>query len=66
MREDLAKYYRELADQHSEELAQLLDDFGESQKELLDRLIEIRGGDEPDTIAAFHGPRDGRTSHGDY
>ena len=30
VREDLAKDYRELAEQHSEELAQLLDDFGES------------------------------------
>ena len=43
VREDLAKDYRELAEQHSEELTQLLDDFGESQEELLDRLIEIRG-----------------------
>ena len=41
--EDLAKDYRELAEQHSEELAQLLDDFEESQEELLDRLMEIRG-----------------------
>ena len=40
--EDLAKDYRELAEQHSEELAQLMDDFGESQEELLDRLIAIR------------------------
>ena len=30
MREDLAKDYRELAEQQSEELAQLLDNFGES------------------------------------
>ena len=41
--EDLAKDYRELAEQHSEELAQLLDDFEESQEELLAHLMEIRG-----------------------
>ena len=43
VREDLAKDYRELAEQHSEELAQLLEDFGESQEELLDLLMEVRG-----------------------
>ena len=43
VREELAKDYRELVERHSEELAQLLDDFGESQEELLDRLMEIRG-----------------------
>ena len=42
VREDLAKDYRELAEQHSEELSQLLDDFGESQEELLDHLMERR------------------------
>ena len=39
IRKDLTKDYRKLAEQHSEELAQLLDDFGESQEELLDRLM---------------------------
>ena len=43
VREDLAKDYRELAEQHSEELAQLLEDFGEGQEELLDRLMEVWG-----------------------
>ena len=47
VREDLAKDYLELAEQHSEELAQLLDDFGESQEELLERVIEIRGMQQP-------------------
>ena len=42
MREDLAKDYRELAEQHSEELAQLLEDFGEGQEQLLDRLMEMQ------------------------
>ena len=43
VREDLANDYRELAEQHSEELAHLLDDFGVSQEKLLDRLMEIKG-----------------------
>ena len=43
VREDLAKDYRELAEQHSEELTQLLEDFGEGQEELLDCLMEVRG-----------------------
>ena len=43
VREDLAKDYHELAEQHSEELAQLVEDFGEGQKELLDHLLEVRG-----------------------
>ena len=30
-------------DQHSEELAQLLEDFGESQEEIFSRVMEIRG-----------------------
>ena len=51
VREDPAKDYRELAEQHSQELAQLLDNFGESQEELLDRLMEIRG------IQQHAGPR---------
>ena len=40
--EDLANDYRELAEQHSEELAQLVDDFWESQEDFLDLLMEIR------------------------
>ena len=43
VREDLAKDYRELAEQYSEEFAQLLEDFGEGQEELLDHLMEVRG-----------------------
>ena len=43
VREDLAKDYRELVEQYSEELAQLLEDFGEGQEELLDRLMEVWG-----------------------
>ena len=39
VREDLTKYYQQLVEQHSEELAHLL---RESQEDLLDRLIEIR------------------------
>ena len=41
VREDLAQDYRSLAEQHSEELAQLLDDFRESQEELLDHMMTI-------------------------
>ena len=44
--EDLSNDFQELAEQHSEELSQILDDFGESQEELLDRLIEIRGAQQ--------------------
>ena len=40
--EDLAKDYHELSERHSEKLAQLLEDFGEGQEELLDQLMEAR------------------------
>ena len=40
VREDLAQDYRTLADQHSEELAQLLDDFGESQEDLFHQITQ--------------------------
>ena len=40
VREDLAQDYRTLADQHSEELAQLLDDFGESQEDLFHQIMQ--------------------------
>ena len=40
IREDLAQDYRTLADQHSEELAQLLDDFGESQEDLFHQITQ--------------------------
>ena len=43
MREDLAQDYRTLADQHSEELTLLLEDFGESQEDIFHRLMEISG-----------------------
>ena len=36
----MAKHYQELPEQHSKELSQLLDDFGESQEELQDHLME--------------------------
>ena len=38
--ENLAQDYCALADQHSEELAQLLDDFGESQEELFHQITQ--------------------------
>ena len=43
VREDLAQDSRALAERHSEELAQLLDDFEESQEEIFGHLMEIRG-----------------------
>ena len=43
VREDLAKDYSELAERHSEEITQILDDFGEGQEELLDQLMEAQG-----------------------
>ena len=43
VREDLTKDNQELAEQHSEELAQILDDFEKSQEQLLNRLLEIKG-----------------------
>ena len=61
--EDLAKDYRELAEQHSEELSQLLDDLGKSQEELLDHLMERRTTqhavpvNEPETTGV-EGPTD--------
>ena len=61
VREDLSKDYRELAEQHSEELAQILDDIRESQEDLLDRLMESRSTQhavlvaEPET-AEVEGP----------
>ena len=51
MCEDLSKDYWELAEQHSEELAQILDNFGESQGELLDHLMEIRSTQDTVPIA---------------
>ena len=36
----LARDYQALADQHSKELAQLLEDFGESQDEMFHRIME--------------------------
>ena len=53
---DLSKDYQELMEQHSEELAQILDDFRESQEELLDHLMESRSTHhavpvaEPETV----------------
>ena len=43
VREDLAKDYSELAERHSEEITQILDDFGEGQEELLDQLMKAQG-----------------------
>ena len=51
MREDLSKDYRELAAQHSEELSHPLDDFGEIQEELLDRLMEGRNTQQTVPVA---------------
>ena len=42
IREDLVEDYRALAEQHSEELTQQMDDFGESQEEILRQLMEIK------------------------
>ena len=41
VREDLAQDYQTLADQHSEELMQLLEDFGESQEDIFHQLMEL-------------------------
>ena len=76
VREDLAKDYHELEEQHSEELVQLLEDFSEGQEELLDHLLEVRGrqqhagnGAEQETAgtteyeqANTHDPTEGVTS----
>ena len=43
VREDLVKDYSELAEWHSKEITQILDDFGEGQEELLDELMEAQG-----------------------
>ena len=76
VREDLAKDYHELEEQHSEELVQLLEDFSEGQEELLDHLLEVRGrqqhagnGAEQETAGTIayeqantHDPTEGATS----
>ena len=76
VREDLAKDYRELSERHSEEIAQILEDFGEGQEELLDTLMEDRdkhpsagtgveqelAGTTADEQASPHDPIEGETS----
>ena len=50
VRTELARDYQALADQHSEELAQLLEEFGESQEEMFHRIMEAgstRPNEEP-------------------
>ena len=41
MRENLTQDYQTLADCHTEEMAQLLEDFGESQEEVFRQLCDI-------------------------
>ena len=41
VREDLAEDYRVLANQHSEELTQLMEEFTESQEETFRQLMDI-------------------------
>ena len=76
VREDLAKDYSELSERHSEEIAQILEDFGEGQEELLDQLMEARdrhqnagpeveqelAGTTTDEQASPHDPIEGETS----
>ena len=50
VRTELARDYQALADQHSEELPQLLEEFGESQEEMFHRIMEAgstRPSEEP-------------------
>ena len=42
VREDQAKNYSELSERHSEEIAQILEDFGERQEELLNQLMKAQ------------------------
>ena len=41
MREDLTQDYQTVADRHTEEMAQLLEDFSESQEEVFRQLCDI-------------------------
>ena len=50
LRTELTRDYQALADQHFEELAQLLEEFGESQEEMFHRIMEAgstRPSEEP-------------------